>query len=1600
MSTIGNVLNSARTNFEVNSQASGGDLFATVSAVNNLWSEFNNSGSSSKEVIRSFILLVQDAYGLFVKSTNHNIANSLTKIANLSDRLWSNVEDFNKITDPLNITKYDNGYVKKSLVLDIFADAAAIFSEAMQFTKLSPLGTVANILSMYTTAISNAMNTNSDWNDKQKIHESEIDDLILDSAALVLSNWAGLVAPLGDVLLNILPDGLNPWKDNPVDLTGSDANDVIAENINKAYTIFANGGNDNITGGRFNDYIDGGSGNDQLYGGEGNDTLIGGIDSDELLGGIGLDNLYGGQGEDYLYGGAGEDILYGGLGEDRLYGGNGDDKLYLAHNSHPDQVALDTDNNFAEGGAGNDLIHGSDGDDIIFTAEDGNGGIDASTENYAWGYKGRDILKGGDGVDYLYGGDGTDSLHGGKGNDKLYGGKDNDHLYGEDGDDELYAGRIKHDTLDSGNNFLYGGKGDDILYGGAGYDVLVGGEGFDIYKAYGETLIDDREGDGKGKIFYHDRELMGARITYKSESLAPPPISSLDFSKKGYELKDLGFVGFAEIAGTRTAKSVSYIVTGKVDFTYKELTTEGVGTRNFSDTDLGVRFIVTVHKDKEPPPPPNIPPNNPPTRSDPLILDLDHDGKINTKSLNQGVNFDLDGNEFAEKTSWVAPQDGFVVLDLNDNGKIDNGGELFGTDTLLANGNKAVDGFQALAQYDENQDKVIDAQDQIYQQLKIWKDINQDGISQTDELFTLSDLGITSISVNHQIVDTTDENDVIHTNKATFTQEVLENGVLITKTGLAETLLFQVNTSNTVWQGEDDENGIPADILELPNFVGYGSVASLHTVMANDTTGVLKNLVSQFATTPAEDQLALTHQILLYWTNKQHISASESTYYTEGMNKQQFEILKAIWGKEAEWNGWPPHHSAARELEGFYQKLLANTYSQLLIQTTKKDLIDLVIFQEEQVYETTIKLITGGPSSNGQSNGGSASAVIRQHTFDGTVPEPHPDSSVLNAPWKHVDTIWHANFSLAIESLTGLFLQKNELGKIEIEKFHLIIRDLDPNHEVLYKELLEQFTLKAQDITDENLRDLLLESVYALDDNLSGTEQNDVIKSFGGNDSIAALGGDDVVYGGKGDDIIYGGTGNDYLDGGADNDKIYGESGDDTLVGGAGNDYLDGGAGNDTYVFSLGDGQDTIQSSEDNPNKLDRIVFNEGIEVADVSLKRQGNDLVVKYSEQDQIIVKNYFDSNGTTAYRIDQIVFADGTVWDVDYIKQQVLVPSESNDTIQGYNTADQLSGLAGNDTIYGHAGNDTLTGGTGNDYLDGGVGNDTYIFSLGDGQDTIQSYENNASKLDRIVFDDGIEVADVSLKRQDNDLIVKYSENDQITVKNYFDSNGATAYRIDQIVFADGTVWNVEVVKAKVLEATAANDVIQGYSSADQLNGLAGNDSLYGYAGNDTLTGGTGNDYLDGGVGNDTYIFSLGDGQDTIQSYENNASKLDRIVFNAGIEVADVSLKRQDNDLIVKYSENDQITVKNYFDSNGATAYRIDQVIFADGTVWNVEVVKAKVLEATAANDVIQGYSSADQLSGLAGNDTIYGHAGNDTLTGGTGNDYLDGGVGNDTY
>jgi hypothetical protein len=130
----------------------------------------------------------------------------------------------------------------------------------------------------------------------------------------------------------------------------------------------------------------------------------------------------------------------------------------------------------------------------------------------------------------------------------------------------------------------------------------------------------------------------------------------------------------------------------------------------------------------------------------PLILDLNGDG-IHTTSLSAGVEFDLLNTGSRVPTGWVGAQDGLLVRDINKNGSIDSGAELFGSSTVLPNGAKAVDGSQALSALDSNHDGFIDASDHGFTSLMVWQDVNQDGLSQDGELHSLEDLSIQSLSL-------------------------------------------------------------------------------------------------------------------------------------------------------------------------------------------------------------------------------------------------------------------------------------------------------------------------------------------------------------------------------------------------------------------------------------------------------------------------------------------------------------------------------------------------------------------------------------------------------------------------------------------------------------------------------------------------------------------------------------------------------------------------------------------------------------------------------------------------------------------------------------
>ncbi|MEN9825315.1 MAG: hypothetical protein RI953_1060, partial [Pseudomonadota bacterium] len=135
----------------------------------------------------------------------------------------------------------------------------------------------------------------------------------------------------------------------------------------------------------------------------------------------------------------------------------------------------------------------------------------------------------------------------------------------------------------------------------------------------------------------------------------------------------------------------------------------------------------------------------------PLVLDLKPNRKLETIAPNMSnAMFDLQGTGMKNKVGWIAKETGLLALDLNGNGKIDSGRELFGDFTKLKSGQLASNGYQALAQYDSNKDGVINSKDKIFGKLVLWLDNNADGTTQKGELKSLAKLGITGISVNYE----------------------------------------------------------------------------------------------------------------------------------------------------------------------------------------------------------------------------------------------------------------------------------------------------------------------------------------------------------------------------------------------------------------------------------------------------------------------------------------------------------------------------------------------------------------------------------------------------------------------------------------------------------------------------------------------------------------------------------------------------------------------------------------------------------------------------------------------------------------------------------
>ena len=151
------------------------------------------------------------------------------------------------------------------------------------------------------------------------------------------------------------------------------------------------------------------------------------------------------------------------------------------------------------------------------------------------------------------------------------------------------------------------------------------------------------------------------------------------------------------------------------------------------------------------------PPGDCPCVGSPIIIDVAGNG-LQMTDLEGGVRFSLRPGYEANQMAWTMPlsDDAWLVLDRDNSGDqateasvdiIQDGGEMFGNFTVQEAGEgETKNGFVALRVLDDNGDGVIDAQDQTFPYLRLWRDVNHDGVARLSELATLGSVGITGLS--------------------------------------------------------------------------------------------------------------------------------------------------------------------------------------------------------------------------------------------------------------------------------------------------------------------------------------------------------------------------------------------------------------------------------------------------------------------------------------------------------------------------------------------------------------------------------------------------------------------------------------------------------------------------------------------------------------------------------------------------------------------------------------------------------------------------------------------------------------------------------------
>lgn len=694
--------------------------------------------------------------------------------------------------------------------------------------------------------------------------------------------------------------------------------------------------------------------------------------------------------------------------------------------------------------------------------------------------------------------------------------------------------------------------------------------------------------------------------------------------------------------------------------------------------------------------------------------------------------FDYDGDGFAEATGWINAKQGLLVMDAGEDGKIKTGKELLGDKIILTSGKTAADGFQALADLDDNHDGVIDAKDKAWKSLKVWMD-NGDGETQEGELKTLDELGIQSLDLHTEETNQTDADGNVITKIGSYT---MSDG---TKGSMSE-YLFQT----------DREYTIPTEIAEVSEEIQeeiflphHGNMQDSWQYMMKDNDKKLQSLFAEYKTADTEEKRQdLLDRILFTMAGNTDDTDSRGT----NIDTRRLNVLEKYYGTAFN-EGKNPNAWNGPILNALYGNVVRFYEGWLDAQTVSEDCFDAIqVNYDEEKKDITIDF--------------------------------------QDVKKKLLDTL-STNKEKGLADIRHFTNAMYSIGLSELEPYTAFCTELIAADDDIAASI---YMAGRTVVTGTEGRDEL--TAQGANTILLGGDGNDTLRAHGEDTILIGGKGDDSLYGSRGDiahrwgeqagngRVIYvwnSGDGNDTIYNTTDLTRAHETSGKAYIQLGAGmtkdNISIER-KGEDVFIVNL-DTKEKLTVKDwfkDDACKMDGIVFADGDFIGKEELYEKALDFHATAA-----------DDNLIGSSQDDTMIGGEGN---------DSLYGNGGNDVQLGGKGNDRLFGNDGNDILDGGEGNDYLEGGNGDDtYIwKAGEGNDTIHNAVRD----YWGYLEGGN--DTMIFADGILSKDIVWSSEKENVLAKNKQTgEEITFEGW---NQDKKNRVDQIAFSDGSVLQADQI------------------------------------------------------------------------------------------------------------------------------------------------------------------------------------------------------------